>query len=142
MSFYKPDPPAPEKGTSFGPGTMLTGRPAPKVPPGPPPSEEEQRAARLYSKVDYEPPDATVERGDLPEASAPERAPLGRPALTEFEKQGPVLYGHEAEAATLPEGLQADAELMGEFQPLARELGLSRDGVEKLLALHSRALEK
>lgn len=42
---------------------------------------------------------------------------------------------------TIPEGLEADPVLMGDFSTAARELGLNHKGAERLMALHARAVQ-
>lgn len=43
---------------------------------------------------------------------------------------------------TLPDGMQMDAELLEDFKPLAKELGLSQEKAQKLVDLQAKAMQK
>lgn len=43
---------------------------------------------------------------------------------------------------TMPEGVDADSEMLAEFEPIAKELGLSQENAQKLVDLQIKSLQK
>lgn len=70
---------------------------------------------------------------------APETAEQAKPeeAKPETAEQPPEKYEF-----TLPEGVEMDAEILGEFEPVAKELGLTQVGAQKLVDLQVKAMQK
>lgn len=80
------------------------------------------------------PPVTMVEQGAEATATA------DNPPAAESEPAAQVAA--EYEAFSLPEGVTADEEVLGEFKATAKELGLSQEGAQKLVELQSKVALK
>jgi hypothetical protein len=86
------------------------------------------------------PPAAVETPATLVEQGAEATATADNPPAAESEPAAQVAA--EYEAFSLPEGVTADEEVLGEFKATAKELGLSQEGAQKLVELQSKVALK
>lgn len=69
-------------------------------------------------------------------------SPSTTPVTTEPVKVETPQVPEEYAAFTLPEGITLDENLVAEFKPLAKELGLTQEGAQKLVDLQTKMVQE
>lgn len=75
---------------------------------------------------------ATAQAGATEETASPEQA----------DEQKAETPDVEYSDFSMPEGIEIDAELLGEFKPYAKELGLDQDGAQRLVDMAAKLASK